>query len=159
MVSALPRACLWCSSLRLRFFLRWSALLCFVWHYGSLVLLTHSNLRFPLRRGLPLGRVRVATACFLGFEVPACDGILSVFVSAPFLCLFHIWNSLSDVLARWVASGFLWCSVWLDFWFFPAAIHFPTRSSSFRPSSGSSLVSFRSSSLWSLLSFWFSVVL
>ena len=91
--------------------------------------------------------------CFLGFEMPACDGILSVFVSAPFLCLVRIWSSLSDVLARWVASGFLWCSVRLDFWLFPAAIPIPTRSSSFRPSSGSSLVSFRSSSLQSLLCF------
>ena len=91
--------------------------------------------------------------CFLGFEMLACDGILSVFVSALFLCLVHIWSSLSDALARWVALGFLWCSVWLDLWFFPAAIPIPTRSSSFRPSSVSSLVSLRSSSLRSLLPF------
>ena len=53
--------------------------------------------------------------------------------------------------AHWVAPGFLWCSVWLGFWFFPAAIPIPTSLSNFRPSSGSSLVSFRSYSLRSLL--------
>ena len=48
LLSAPPRACLWCSSLRLRFFLCRSALLCLVWHYGSLVLLTRSDLQLPL---------------------------------------------------------------------------------------------------------------
>ena len=55
-----------------------------------------------------LTRPRVASASvFLSFELPTCDGILSVFVSSPFLCLVSIWNYLSVVLARWVASGFL----------------------------------------------------
>ena len=60
---------------------------------------------------------------------------------------------------HWVASGFLGCSVQLDFCFFPAAIPIPTSSSSFRPSSDSSLVSSRSSCLRSILSFWLCVVL
>ena len=81
--------------------------------------------------------------CYLGFEMTTCGGIHSVFVSALFLCLVHILSSFSDVFAHWVVSGSLWCSVRLDFWFFPAAIPVPTSSSSFRPS-GSSLVSFRS---------------
>ena len=84
-----------------------SALLCCC---GFMVIcfLTRSNLRFPSQRGLPLGRVRFALASgFLSFELPACAGILSVFVSAPFLCLVRFWNYLSLVFTRWVASGFL----------------------------------------------------
>ena len=96
--------------------------------------------------------------CSLGFGMPTCGDIHSVFVSAPFLCLVRIWSSLSDVFAHWVASGFLWCSVQLDFWFFLATIPIPTSLSSFRPS-GSSLVSFRSYSLRSILSFWLYIVL
>ena len=70
--------------------------------------LTCSNLRFPSRRGLPLGRFRFASASvFLGFELPACAGILSVFVSSSFLCLVRVWTSLIVVFTRWVASGFL----------------------------------------------------
>ena len=91
------------------------------------MLLTRSDLRFPSRRGLPLGRVRgTTTSVSLVFEVTACGGIHSVFVSAPFLCLVRILSSLSDVFAHWVASGFLWCSVQLGFWFFPAVIPIPT---------------------------------
>ena len=88
LVSAPPRACLWCSSLRLRFLLRWSAFLCFVWHYSSLVLLTRSDLRFLSRRGLPLGRVRVAMASVL--SVSRC---LHVVVSI--LCLSQLCSSVS----------------------------------------------------------------
>ena len=55
-------------------------LACLVWHYGSLVLLTHSDLRLPSRRGLPLGQVRVATASV--FSVSEC---LPVMVSFLFL--------------------------------------------------------------------------
>ena len=43
--------------------------------------------------------------CFLSFEMPACDGILSVFVSAPFLSLVRIWSSLRDVLAGGLHLG------------------------------------------------------
>ena len=37
--------------------------------------------------------------CSLGFEMPTCGGIHSVFVSAPFLCLVRILSSLSDMFA------------------------------------------------------------
>ena len=113
------------------------------------MLLTRSALRFPLRRGLPLGRVKsCCSLCSLNFQgdfmwwYPFCVGLSSV----------PLPGSLIDVFALWVASAFLWCSVSLCFWFFPTVVPFPSSSSSIRPSSGSSLVSFRSYSLRSLLS-------
>ena len=79
LVSDPPSACLWCSSLRLRFFFRRFCLALFGVALRSILFLTRSNLRFPSRRGLPLGRVRVATASvFLGLGIPACVGVLSV---------------------------------------------------------------------------------
>ena len=81
-----PRACLRCSSIWLRFLFSRSALPYLCNKIVSLVLMTLSNLRFPSRRGLPLGRVRVAVASVLSvFGVTSCGGILSVLISASFL--------------------------------------------------------------------------
>ena len=88
---------------------------------------------------------------FLGFELPVCAGILSAFVSAPFLCLFRIWNSLCVVFTWWVAFVFLGAQS-RSVLVLPEVFLVPTRSCSFRPS-GSSLMSFHCCSLWSLLPF------
>ena len=80
---------------------------CSVW-CGFMVLcfLTRLNLRFPSRRGLPLGQVRVASA-----SVFARAGILSIFVTSPFLCLVRIWNYHKCRVHPVGCVWFPWCSV------------------------------------------------
>ena len=90
--------------------------------------------------------------CFLGFELPAFAGIFSVL--SPLLS--------SDLFASGILlvscspGGFRLFSLVLGLvrcWFYPEPFLVPTHSCSFRPSSGSSLRSFRCSSLRSLLPF------
>ena len=101
------------SSLRLRFLL-----CCYTWLslslYCFLLSLRHSDLRFPSRRGLPLGRVRV---CW-GFSLSQFSGLLPVLVSLSLglrsvPLLLRVSGSSSDVIAFLDGPSFLWCSIWL----------------------------------------------
>ena len=97
--------------------------------------LTLSNLRFPSRRGLPLGRVSLASASvYLGFELPAYAGILSVLSLLRSSALFTsgiLLVSCSPGGLRLVSlvHGLVRC------WFLSEPFLVPTRSCSFRPSS------------------------
>ena len=124
--------------------------------------LTRSNLRFLLRLGLPLGRVRLTSACFFFFFfffffVSSC---LPMLVS--FFCLSPLRSSAlfaSGVILVSCSPGELSFSlvIYLIQGWFSWAFLVPLRLCRFRPSSGSSLLSFHCSSLRSLLPFrsWF----
>ena len=117
------RACWGCSLLRLCFYLRRVCLALLLW-LQVIAFMTRSNLRFPLRCGLPSASVfsvRVACLCCSPF----------LFVYTPFLCLVCSWRSLRVVFTRWVQLGFSWCSVsfgvgsfLVRLWFLPLRIAF-----------------------------------
>ena len=90
--------------------------------------------------------------CILVFELPAYAGILSVLSPLHSSALF----ASGILLVSCSPSGLHLFSLVLSIvrcWFFPETFLVPTRSCSFLPSSGSSLISFRCSSLRSLLPF------
>ena len=96
--------------------------------------LTRSNLRFPLRHGLPLGRVRMTSASVFSVRVTCLCWYPFCFGSALFLCLVRVWYSLSVVFP----GGLRLFSLVLRLvrcWFFPVPFLVPSRSRSFRPSS------------------------
>ena len=126
---------------------------------GSLVLLTRSDLWLPSRCGLPLGWVRVASASVFSVSEPClwwytfCFCLRSVPLPRSHL-EFSSWR-VRPVGCIWLPL--VLCPV--RFLVLSCGGSFPPHSSSFRPSSGSSLVSFCSSRLRSLLSCWLLVVL
>ena len=130
-----------------------SALLCCC---GFMVVcfLSRSDLRFPSRRGLPLGRVRFASASVFSLFRVAClcwYPFCFCFRSVPLPC-----SHLEFSFVSCSPGGLRLFSLVLSLvhcWFFPEAFLVPTRSCSFHPSSGSSLMSFCCSSLRSLLPF------
>ena len=149
LVSVPPSAC--CGVLR--FFLRWFCLALLLWLYGCLFSVSFGS-PVPVATWSPFGTSQVCFGLCL-FSVSSC---LPVLVSFLFLSPLR-----SSAL---FASGILFVSCspgglrlfslvlsLVRCWFFPEAFLVPTRSCSFRPSSGSSLMSFRCSSLQSLLPF------
>ena len=102
--------CLCCSLLQLWFFLHWICLAFLLWLL-VVYFLTRSNLRFPSRRGLPLGTSQAAFGlCFLGFQWPAFAGVLSVL--PPFLSSALFASGLLFVFCS--PRGFLsfpWCTI------------------------------------------------
>ena len=121
---------LWCTSLRLWFFLRRVCLARLLW-LQVVSFRTRSNLRFPSRRGLPLGRVRIALASFFLGSICLSLLVSFLFVSTPFLCLVRSWRSLRVVFTRWVQVFFSWCLVFFGvgsflgrFWFLPVRVAF-----------------------------------
>ena len=128
-----------------------SALLCCC---GFMVVcfLTRSNLRFLSQRGFPLGQVSLASASvFLGFELPAyaVSFLFCLLCSSALFASGILLVSCSPCGLRLISLvlGLVRCC------FFPETFLVPTRSCSFRPSSGSSFLCFRCSSLRFLLPF------
>ena len=123
-----------------------------LWLYGCLFSDSFES-PVPVATWSPLGRVSLASASvFLGFELPAYAGILSVLSPLRSSALF----ASGILLVSCSPSGLRLFSLVLGLvrcWFFPETFLVPTRSCSFRPSSGSSFLSFHCSSLWFLLRF------
>ena len=139
-------ACLlWCSSLRLWFFLHWVCLALLLWlqvvsfsdSFESLV---------PVATWSTFGTSPVSFGlCFLGSScLPLLISFL--FVSTPFLCLVSSWRSLRVVFTRWLQLFFfsLVLSL-LRCWFFHRPFLVPTHVGSFHPSSSSYFCLLRSS--------------
>ena len=96
------------------------------------MLLLRSNLRFRLRLGLPLGRVRVCCIlCLSRFS-----GLLHVVLSILFRSPFRFSDSFTSKvpLSAWLPFGMSLASFGAlsssGFWLFPEAVSFPTRSGS-----------------------------
>ena len=98
-----------CSLLRLWFFLHRVCLALLLW-LQVVAFMTRSNLRFPSRRGLPLGRVRIALASVFSVRV-ACLCCFPFCLSTLRLPCSQLAVSACRVHQMGSVGFFSWCSV------------------------------------------------